>query len=202
MDFLTRHKDKQPFPLKKSGIDSSSIQGNVSPTLHATAGNDLFSRVEKASNEVVKELDTGLDKIVEGVGLQTEYGKKELKENLQWIIKELDRMSIPNEDWNWHAKTSRSAHEFKHIIMRTLEAATYEVEKDWGYAEITRNKPKDKAEEIADALWEPMERWKDEFLAQFPQDVRASEYAKSKKAVRTFIALYMHRMQRKVTELR
>lgn len=140
----------------------------------------------KIPNEIPEFWHLQVKRYVTSAGLSLEYSQKELGDVLEWLI---NAWSLDLEDINWVYIRERGGNvavikELQNLANSILESGLYNIEKRFGYTVNYDQRPKTKGEALGQQLFELFRRDEDAFFARMGEDLRASEFAKSKAVVR------------------
>ena len=152
---------------------------------------------------------------IEQAKFTTDYAKREMNKTLNWILGEI-RLSLESEDFDsaiegknlfqkgWTATQNQAYARrlFSHAVALDLSTALAFVDTDFGYGEVEREKPRSEGMAIAQALTEPFERARDDFFQAMGQDIRNSDYQKSKVLARRFVTDASNYIASKIPEFR
>jgi len=121
-------------------------------------------------------------------GLQLTYSKQELEGILKWFVHEWV-LELENTNFVYikeRGGNSGVSRELQTITKRAWESGLFWVEKAFGYDERSEERPKSKGEAMGRQLLEIFKRNDDEFFARMGEDLRASEFAKTKAISKRF----------------
>ena len=156
-------------------------------------GNDLFSEVEHEVEDESGVLNVyrskGADYVLRS-DLMTDYGRQKLGDVLDWIQNDY-RLELLNENWNdtpykQYVPPSPSRR-LQQVVERMKDSVDYYVEHDYGYEEESNERPKTEGERLGAKMFEGLKALMEPDWDEFGQDVRASEYAKSKAAANKYL---------------
>ena len=172
----------------------------------------VFDRIVGAGEECSAAILKALGDIVEKAGVETDYGRGEVLDTLNYTFsRDIPDLELPNEDWDWHAKTGRLRREYSHIMDRVKEGLIYECDRIWGFEEPLREaipprpeaeSAEEKAKRIAMALLEPFARAKEEFFRRIGDEARYREREACRRAVAIALTRFDACMKERVPELR
>ena len=181
---------------------------------------DLFTRMETAGQECGSAIFQSLTDIITKTGMETPYGSNEAFKNLGHTFeRDLPELEIPNEDWNGNLRYGHHTfaqgpvseaegkrvvkEEFAKILRRVKEGDDYECDRIWG-REGPEPLPRGASlgERLGEKLFEPFRQSQEEFLNQFPAELRERENFRCKRAVESALTQFDLCVKSKVPELR
>lgn len=179
-------------------------------------GEDLFNRMNRASEECLARITPIFSTIAKKNGVVEGYPMKECLEILGWIVDNLN-LELPNEDWDNDLKYGTHTfyegpvseeegqkhvkRQFLQILKRTQESAFYDCDKAFGFEEPPA-KPRTEAEKIGELLLEPFTLERKQFFQSIPEEERNIQRNACKKAVLTLMADYDICIRSRISELR
>lgn len=153
----------------------------------------VVSAGERCSNLVLGQLKD----IVESTGVSTDYGKKEVLEELTyWFSRSIPDLELMNEDWDWHYKNKRLKREYLNMMRRVEDGLEYECDRIFGFErpllkkEEAKTEEERKAIELAHALLEPFIKAEEEFFSKMGYARRKAERDACRRAVKSALVSF------------
>lgn len=143
---------------------------------------EIGDSIDKIEDEVE---ETGLE-LVKSSGM-TKYGQAKVAETVEYI-KDQYGLWLNNTNFTEHIGEDEDdgyRQELITIKEQVLESAMWFHDKDFGYSDDVREKPKDEAERIGQQIFEVFDKMKDDELENLED--REGDYAKGKQIIKDVV---------------